>query len=177
MCEAIIDAVALESFIPGITETTLDIIDNLLLKKREMLMKEVTFENARLGDKVWDFEFGWGTVEEWSKNSHLIVKLDTNGQYKSYTLDGKRQPGYGDPPTNQVLFWGPAKVLLTVPKRPIRKVKKTFWINIYTTNTAGEPASPYIGFHGVHNSEQEAKDAADTNNRSIQYPLEIEVNE
>ena len=139
------------------------------------------FSMARSGDKVWDFEFGWGTVEEISKEHTLIVKLDT-GQFKGYTSDGKRSaisclPGWNEKPTNQVLFWGEVGILLTNPKRPPRKVKKTFWINVYTTNTAGEPVPPYIGFHGVHGSKQEAKDAADNNSISIQYPLEIEVDE
>ena len=83
---------------------------------------ETTFENAVVGDKVWD---------EYRKEYGIISEI-VNGEIKvqfpsltiSYYLDGTALGKYV-----RTLYWDK----LVIPERPKRKVKKVIegWVNIY----------------------------------------------
>ena len=83
------------------------------------------FRNAKTGDKVWDFLYGYGKVLEVDKDE-LWVEFDESlciDQKRVYTFDGKLR-GVGYP---QTLFWNEIK--FEIPKKPfdleseLRKLK------------------------------------------------------
>ena len=51
-----------------------------------------TFENAKVGDKVWDFVLGWGTITSIKEKSDfpLTIMFDCREEYYIYTLEGKK---------------------------------------------------------------------------------------
>jgi hypothetical protein len=88
---------------------------------------ETTFENARVGDRVWSVEYGWGTVESVSKGVYPVVVSFDCGIDVTYTFSGMpRSSGL------QTLFWDEVKI--EAPPRPRRKVKRTIegWANVYS---------------------------------------------
>lgn len=94
-------------------------------------MNETTFENAKVGDRVWDFDDGWGTLSRSMLTSHpsypLEVRFSTN-KIGIYTISGISFGG-----EKQTLFWDEVK--FEAPPRPKRKVKKVVvgWVNIYSS--------------------------------------------
>jgi len=89
---------------------------------------ETTFENARVGDRVWSIEHGWGKVIQIlsHKDCKLNVLLET-GDLVAITEDGKDDPqGHA-----QIWFWD--EVIIEAPPRPKRKVVKKVerWVNVY----------------------------------------------
>lgn len=86
---------------------------------------ETTFENAVVGDKVWD-EYYQGYGEIALIHSNLIeVRFET--RVTAYHKDGVMRGAL-----HRTLYWGK----LVIPERPKRKVKKVIegWLNIYTEN-------------------------------------------
>ena len=47
-----------------------------------------TFEDAKVGDKVWDSRKGWGVVNELRYSSDYPILVDFADDCESYTLDG-----------------------------------------------------------------------------------------
>jgi len=92
---------------------------------------ETTFENAKVGDRVWSFGYGWGTIQQINTNKYpLLICFDN---YQSEALEKvvcytKKGTEFLDN-SNPTLFWDEIK--FTIPTRPKRKVKKEGWINIY----------------------------------------------
>jgi hypothetical protein len=154
----------------GLTTSVLDKIDELLLKKKKT-MKTTTFENARAGDRVWDTLYGWGTIYEWRKDRCLFVKFDKGPSAVQYTLTGYYLNGYD---AQRTLYWNELK--FEIPCEPMRKVKKTFWVNIYTTNSAGKPIEPWLGT-STYTTEALARQNAVTHCKSLPYKIEVEVEE
>lgn len=70
------------------------------------------FRNAKVGDRVWDFRFGWGNIKkiDLDKDYPICVELYNNTQ--TYTTDGK----YREFDKNPVLFWDEIK--FEIPKKP-----------------------------------------------------------
>jgi len=92
---------------------------------------ETTFENARVGDRVWSVEYGWGTVESVSKGVYPVVVSFDCGIDVTYTFSGMpRSSGL------QTLFWDEVKI--EAPPRPKRKSVKTVevWMNLYPRGKA-----------------------------------------
>lgn len=98
---------------------------------------ETTFENARVGDKVWSFEFGWGEIIHIYSDteSNYPVKVNFEGESdngcdvtetETYTTCGRRSAEY-----KQSLFWDEIK--FDAPKRQPRKVTK--YVNLYAVKT------------------------------------------
>ncbi len=76
------------------------------------------FDGVKIGDKVWSFEFGWGTVKELIYNSpYPIGVVFDNEQYETFTLDGKVEKS-----CNQTLFWNEVK--FEVPKKTKLELKE-----------------------------------------------------
>jgi len=74
------------------------------------------FKNAKIGDKLYSMEDGWGVLEDITDRDHpLTIQFDS--YKKSFTLDGRR---YIDS-KNQTLFWD--KIEFEIPKRPLPNLK------------------------------------------------------
>jgi len=99
------------------------------------------FSSARVGDRVWEVRWGWGTVVSIkTDNSYPVnVELDIGGGEFNFTFDGK----FESTDLHPSLFWD--KILFVVPPRPKRMVKKTLegWVNVYPED------SPLKTFHFV----------------------------
>lgn len=99
-------------------------------------MNETTFENARVGDRLWSSEYGWGKVIEILDISHLKVYFDEctslNQDSAFYSVLGIRNAG-----NYRTLFWDEVK--FEAPPRPKRMVKKVVegWVNIKNSMQGG----------------------------------------
>jgi hypothetical protein len=94
------------------------------------------FDGIEVGDKVWDFTYGWGIVANVdSTHEYPIQVIRENVSQDYYTLDGKPLVNH-----NQTLFWNEIK--FEVPSKPLPKlvvdakvlVKQTEddeWVNRY----------------------------------------------
>lgn len=90
-------------------------------------MGETTFENAKVGDKVWSVRKGWGKVVDVDTSETYSVKVEFAKIWPmlSYTIDGK----YSKTDMYRELFWNEVK--FEIPERPKRKVMVTKWLNVY----------------------------------------------
>ena len=91
-------------------------------------MKEAMFKDAKVGDKVWSVQEGWGEISQIAPTSAWPVRVEfPNKNSNSYTFDGKEYECH-DLPT---LFWDEVKI--DPPPRPKRKGKRVLegWVNIY----------------------------------------------
>lgn len=73
------------------------------------------FRNAKVGDRVWDFSKGWGTVLNitLSENYPIFVKFDnSNRADETYTYEGKANNSN----VNPTLFWD--EIHFSIPKKP-----------------------------------------------------------
>lgn len=77
-----------------------------------------TFETARIGDRVWSVDCGWGEVQDTSHSDTypLLVKF-TDGTCIPYTLMGSWRTWRG----NQTLFWDVVKI--EPPTKPLPKLE------------------------------------------------------
>lgn len=80
-------------------------------------MKTTTFENAKVGDKVWCITSGWGEVRgiDFSK-AYPIGVYFTSDEFKTYTVEGR----YTVDDLNQSLFWD--EVVFEAPSKPLPKL-------------------------------------------------------
>lgn len=83
------------------------------------------FDNAEVGDRVYDIKYKWGTIRK--INTQLIfIEFDnfkkSNGHYVQYDFNGKEN-GYLADYFGQTLFWNELKFEL--PKKPF-DLKKFF---------------------------------------------------
>lgn len=84
---------------------------------------ETTFENAKVGDKVWSYHNGWGVIYSITSPPYPIIVDFSDAKLYSFTLDGVEITG-----ERQTLFWDEVK--FEIPTRPKKRVKKEGWINI-----------------------------------------------
>lgn len=68
------------------------------------------FSKAKIGDRVWDFLYQYGTIDELKENT-ILVKFDS-GITVAYNLNGSS----GYPVNVQTLFWN--KIEFEIPKKP-----------------------------------------------------------
>ncbi len=72
------------------------------------------FKNAKVGDRVWGFRYGWGTITSTSHlNVYPLFVLFDNGKQESFTIEGKID-SYDD--KNPTLFWNEIK--FEIPEKP-----------------------------------------------------------
>ena len=76
-----------------------------------------TFENAKVGDRVWSVEYGWGTIEAIGKGAYPVVVSFDCGISIAHTFSGN-----DGSVKLQTLFWDEIKI--EAPPRPKRKVVK-----------------------------------------------------
>ena len=72
-----------------------------------------TFENAKVGDRVWCLLYGWQTIEstDFNINYPIATKKGT------YTYDGKVQLSS----QNRTLYWD--EIAITPPSKPLPKLE------------------------------------------------------
>jgi len=85
------------------------------------------FDGVKVGDKVWDFQYGWGEVISfWENNGMMLVNFNKHEAW--YNLNGVRESN-----TNRILFWNEIK--FEVPQKPKVELKEgTFSINFQSDN-------------------------------------------
>ena len=72
------------------------------------------FKDAKIGDKVWDFAYGWGVIDYIKHTYNCPIRVDfLNGVTISYTLDGKPNANSENP----TLFWDEVK--FEIPSKPL----------------------------------------------------------
>lgn len=111
-------------------------------------MNETTFENAKVGDRVWDYYYKCGKVRE-LKQDILIVDFKLPYGARIFSYLGHEQGYFKGVRT---LFWDEIK--FETPPRPKRKVKKKIegWVHpsdlkliLNTTHTiAGDSYSFFV---------------------------------
>lgn len=67
------------------------------------------FKNAKVGDRVWDFLYQYGTIEKLKENT-ILVKFDS-GINVTYNLNGSS----GYPVNIQTLFWN--RIEFEIPEK------------------------------------------------------------
>lgn len=86
------------------------------------------FRNAQVGDRVWDFVLGWGTITSIKEKSDFPLTLMFDYKedyYYIYTLEGKKYRSDLHPR----LFWDEIK--FEIPEKPfdleseLKKIKST----------------------------------------------------
>ena len=132
-------------------------------------MTETTFENARVGERLWHIRRGWGTisaicidgVEVVMDAEEPYVSLDYNMPFVSF--DGRENKSDLTPSW----FWNEVKII--APERPKRKVKKEVagWINVYPTGEI---------FRIYHNRE-DARENGGSDYPTVKLTGEYEVEE
>ena len=75
------------------------------------------FKNAKVGDKLYSVEDGWGILDAISTDRHHPLIIQFYGCRKSFTMNGRR---YTDS-KNQTLFWD--KIKFKIPKKPLPNLK------------------------------------------------------
>ena len=77
-----------------------------------------TFEDSKVGDKVWCINSGWGEIRaRYGSVTYPIGVYFSNGEYKTYTVGGL----YTEYDKTQSLFWDEVK--FEAPKKPIPDLK------------------------------------------------------
>jgi hypothetical protein len=74
-----------------------------------------TFENARVGDRVWSVRYGHATITALhiDPDYPVVVKFDKQINFKTYTIQGKETER-----ELQTLFW--QEIKFEVPEQPSR---------------------------------------------------------
>ena len=94
------------------------------------------FKNAKVGDRAWFFEYGWGTITHVFKDSEYPINFESDTKrICNFTIDGKRAVN----DINPTLFWDEIK--FEIPEKPfnledeLRKLEiKKFeydWLNYF----------------------------------------------
>ncbi|MCI4409003.1 MAG: hypothetical protein JHC26_07915 [Thermofilum sp.] len=73
-----------------------------------------TFENAKIGDRVFSHTFGWGVIDEINEDSSYPIMVSFDTDYDSFTMEGVYRKGT----PIQCLFWDEVKI--EAPKKPIK---------------------------------------------------------
>jgi hypothetical protein len=85
-----------------------------------------TFEDAKIGDRVWNERHGWGTISSTTNRKAFPLAIDfDNSHFDSYTKGGR----WDLDDLNPTLFWD--EIHFDIPPKPKKMVKKTVdvWIN------------------------------------------------
>lgn len=72
------------------------------------------FKNAKAGDRVWDYLYGWGTIKktDFDIDYPILVKYDNEDNHDSFTYEGFKSLKHKSP----ILFWDEIK--FEVPEKP-----------------------------------------------------------
>ena len=72
------------------------------------------FEGIKKGDRVWDFEYGWGTVVKVEKDIFRVCY--DFGDWNDYDFNGKKVFDKRTDKRDQTLFWG--EINFDIPEKP-----------------------------------------------------------
>ena len=77
------------------------------------------FRNAKIGDKVWSFNYGWGVITEIKLDNDFypIIVTYLQGIQECYTYEGKWHVKNVYP----TLFWDEVK--FEIPPKPMSKLE------------------------------------------------------
>ena len=99
-----------------------------------------TFEDAKVGDKVWRLDYGkWVTIDNVVKADIYPIKIRTD----HFTMDGAQQGG-GD---WRVLFWD--EVIITPPSKPLPKLEVDTKVLVWDTSHT-EKTKAYFSHFDKH---------------------------
>ena len=72
-----------------------------------------TFEDAKVGDKVYHYRYGWSTITNIKKESYypIIIDYDFSFTYEGFTDKSDK---------NRTLFWD--EVVITPPPKPLPRL-------------------------------------------------------
>ena len=109
------------------------------------------FKNAKVGDRAWFFEYGWGTITHVFKDSEYPINFESDTKrICNFMIDGKRAVN----DINPTLFWDEIK--FEIPERPfnleeeLRKLEiKKFeydWLNYFLVYDRKDKEITY-GYH------------------------------
>lgn len=154
-------------------------------------VKDVTFRNAKVGDRVWSPQLGWGEIIRTESYGHYPIRVKPDAvpgladSCCTFTTDGKISDANDIP---QSLFWAPCNVLdrASYPERPKRKVKKskTLWGRCFTDGDVSPDNLTSWSLHGfgMHPRLFETEEAASRHNvdrkhQSKPFPITFEWEE
>lgn len=66
------------------------------------------FSKAKIGDKVWNPELGWGEIESIEENEITIIF--TKKYHKNYRLVNKKTGKYNEDDINPTIYWQEFKI-------------------------------------------------------------------
>ena len=90
-------------------------------------MQTTTFETAKVGDRVWSIEFGWGEILSLGESETYPVKVFWKNQaWESYTLEGKQLARH----VCRTLFWDEVKI--DAPHKPLPKLEVDAKVLVWT---------------------------------------------
>ena len=98
----------------------------------EVYMRDKIFSDAKVGDRAWSFEYGWGTITHvfYEKEYPIIFKSDTN-RTCNFRFDGKRDIN----DINPTLFWNEIKFKITEKLFDLEKELRQLEIKEFVFNT------------------------------------------
>ena len=123
------------------------------------------FDGVKVGDRVWDFKYGWGRIlyiDEDALAKSLKVTFDRwdRDEFIWYTLDGKADRDF-----NQTLFWD--KVEFEIPKPPkIELGENKYLIDLDDSAVDNDEdfinmrMGPYSQENGLFRNDEETADKA-----------------
>lgn len=80
---------------------------------------EATFYNAKVGDRAWSFEYGWGTITHVFHDNEYPINFESDTKrICNFMIDGKRNVK----DINPTLFWNEIK--FEIPKKPFNLEKE-----------------------------------------------------
>lgn len=88
----------------------------------------MSFENAKVGDAVWDLRYGWGKVTDvldWCCDYR--VRADFKRDASCYDFNGFDRSSDLTP----MLYWSEVEI-----EAPKRKVKRVFWVQLREDGSA-----------------------------------------
>ena len=88
------------------------------------------FKRIEIGDRVWDFRYGWGIVKAINTEEYpIVVYFPAIGYHKAYNFEGKTNKYL-----SQTLFWDEIK--FKIPEKPKISLKEEgFSINLITNKS------------------------------------------
>ena len=96
------------------------------------------FKDVETGEKLWSFEYGWGTVVHINRGKFpLQLNFSHSMESFAYTFDGKGTRMA----KNQTLFWDEIK--FEVPKKPLPDLKVDARVIVWDTKK-GEKYNMYF---------------------------------
>jgi len=90
------------------------------------------FDNAKIGDRVWDFKLGFGQIKSIT-NTKLFEVVFTDYEDYVYNYYDRNGRVNGDNKYNQVLFWDEIK--FTIPEPPKREYEFKSFKNKYVLDS------------------------------------------